>query len=217
MQTCLATVNIRHVSLLAFQATHAGGGSGGSLRVLCNTFTGSGSLSSNGGDGKSQGGGGAGGRVYVHFTSGDFKSGHVSAHGWFALSLACKIVQLSSIQGGVYALGKAHNYALHPVSQTFRQCRLWNSSNVCLIDDGPLSSFQGRSSSAFSFHASLLLQAIDGVMSLALCPQVVSQDLCRLVRLITRSLMIIQRYLYSTFFIVRLSGRPWSCCFYVDT
>ena len=47
-------------------------------------------------------------------------------------------------------------------------------SNVRLIDDGPLSSFQGRSSSASSFHASLL-QAIDGMMSLALCPQVVSQ------------------------------------------
>ena len=37
-----------------------------------------------------------------------------------------------------------------------------------------LSSFQRRSSSASSFYASLL-QAIDGVMSLALCPQVVSQ------------------------------------------
>ena len=35
---------------------------------------------------------------------------------------------------------------------------------VGLFDDGPLSSFQGRSSSAFSFHASLP-QAIDGVMS----------------------------------------------------
>ena len=34
--------------------------------------------------------------------------------------------------------------------------------------------FKGRSSSASSFHASLL-QAIDGVVSLALCPQVVSQ------------------------------------------
>ena len=42
------------------------------------------------------------------------------------------------------------------------------------FDDGPLSSFQGRSSSASFFHASLL-QAIDGVMSVALCPQVVSQ------------------------------------------
>ena len=37
-----------------------------------------------------------------------------------------------------------------------------------------LSSFQGRSSNASSFHASLH-QVIDGVMSLALCPQVVSQ------------------------------------------
>ena len=47
-------------------------------------------------------------------------------------------------------------------------------------DDGPLSSFQGRSSNASSFHASLL-QAIDGVMSLALFPYVVSQaaDLSR--------------------------------------
>ena len=51
---------------------------------------------------------------------------------------------------------------------------LWNGPNVRLIDDGPLSSFQGRSSSASSFRASLL-QAIDGVMSLTLCPQVVSQ------------------------------------------
>ena len=47
-------------------------------------------------------------------------------------------------------------------------------SCVRLIDNGPLSSFQGRSSSASSFHASLL-QAIDVVMSLVLCPQVVSQ------------------------------------------
>ena len=46
---------------------------------------------------------------------------------------------------------------------------------VRLIDDRPFSSFQGRSSSASSFHASLL-QAIDGVMSLALCPLVLSQD-----------------------------------------
>ena len=41
-------------------------------------------------------------------------------------------------------------------------------------DDGPLSSFQRISSSVSFFHASLL-QAVDGVMSLALCPQVVSQ------------------------------------------
>ena len=43
-------------------------------------------------------------------------------------------------------------------------------SNVRLIGDGPLSPFQGRSSSASSFHASLL-QKIDGLMSLALCPR----------------------------------------------
>ena len=65
-------------------------------------------------------------------------------------------------------------YALHPVSQKFPQRWLSNSSSVRLIDDGPLSSLQGRSSSASSFHASLL-QAISGVMSLALCPLIVSQ------------------------------------------
>ena len=65
-------------------------------------------------------------------------------------------------------------YALHPVSQKFLQCCIWNSSSVRLIDDGTLSSFQGRSSSVSSLHASLL-QAIDGVFSLILCPQVVSQ------------------------------------------
>ena len=42
-------------------------------------------------------------------------------------------------------------YALHPVCQTFLQRHLWNSFNVRLIDDGPLSSFQGRSSSALLF------------------------------------------------------------------
>ena len=59
---------------------------------------------------------------------------------------------------------------LHPVSQKFHQRCLWNSASVRLSDDGPLSSFlsscQRRSSSASSFHASLL-QAIDGVMTLA--------------------------------------------------
>ena len=42
------------------------------------------------------------------------------------------------------------------------------------IDKGPFSSFEGRSSSASQFHK-YLLQAIDGVMSLALCSQVVSR------------------------------------------
>ena len=73
----------------------------------------------------------------------------------------------SSVQDGIYTLGKVHMR-----SQVFPQCCLWNSSNVCLSDDGPLSSCQGRPSSASFFHASLL-QAID--MALALCPHVVSQ------------------------------------------
>ena len=37
-------------------------------------------------------------------------------------------------------------YALRPVSEKFPQRCLWNGSNVRLIDDGPLSSFQGTSS-----------------------------------------------------------------------
>ena len=73
-----------------------------------------------------------------------------------------------------YLCTRKSPYALHPVLQKFPQRCLWNGSSVRPIDDGLLSSFQGRSSSASSFHASLL-QAIDGVMPLALCPQMVSQ------------------------------------------
>ena len=64
--------------------------------------------------------------------------------------------------------GKTHNYVIHPVSQKQFECSSdWRY--------GPLSSFQGISSSeASSFHASLL-QAIDCVIFLALCLQVVSQ------------------------------------------
>ena len=41
---------------------------------------------------------------------------------------------------------------LRSVSQKFPQCCLWNGSSVRLIDSGPLSSFQGRSSvSCFVF------------------------------------------------------------------
>ena len=50
-----------------------------------------------------------------------------------------------------------------------------NGFNVRLTDDGPFASFQGRLSSASSFNASFL-QAIDGVMALASCPQVVSSS-----------------------------------------
>ena len=69
-----------------------------------------------------------------------------------------------------YLCAQESPYALHPVSQKFPQSCLWNSSNVRLTDDGPLSSFQGSSSVASAFHA-ILLQAIESVTSLALCPQ----------------------------------------------
>ena len=52
-------------------------------------------------------------------------------------------------QDGIFALGKAH-----PVCRKFPQRHLWNGSIVRLNDDGPLSSFQGRSSSASSFDTS---------------------------------------------------------------
>ena len=82
--------------------------------------------------------------------------------------------QLVKFSSRWYLCARKSPYALHPVSQKFPQCRLSNGSNVCLIDDSPLSSFVERPSSTSSFHASLL-QVIDGVMFLALCPHVVSQ------------------------------------------
>ena len=59
------------------------------------------------------------------------------------------------------------------LSEVPERC-LWNVSSVLLIDDGPLSSYLGGSFSASSFNASLL-QEINGVVSLTLCQQVVSQ------------------------------------------
>ena len=87
---------------------------------------------------------------------------------------AC-VSMFSSVQDSIYTLGKAHNYAFHAVCQNVPNVAFErNGSNIRLIDDGPFSSFQGRSSNASSFNA-FLLQAFDGVMSLALCPQGVSQ------------------------------------------
>ena len=80
---------------------------------------------------------------------------------------------LNSVQDGIYVLGNAHMRST-PSLRSFPNVAFENGSNVRLIDGGPLSSFQRRSPSASSFQASLL-QAIDGVMSLALYAQVVSQ------------------------------------------
>ena len=85
------------------------------------------------------------------------------------LPILSSLLQFSSRR---YLCAQKSPYALQPVSQKFSQCCLSNCSSVCLIDNGLLSSFQKRLSGASSFKASLL-QAINGVMSLALCPQVV--------------------------------------------
>ena len=43
----------------------------------------------------------------------------------------------SSVQLKIVSMRSEKNtYALHPVCQKFPQCRLWNGSSVCLIDDG---------------------------------------------------------------------------------
>ena len=91
-------------------------------------------------------------------------------------SFRIKLVFFWSVQFNSrwYLCARKSPYALHSVSQKFSQSCLWNGSNVRLIDDGPLSSFHWRSSSASSFHA-FFLQAIIGEMSSALCPQIVSQ------------------------------------------
>ena len=84
-----------------------------------------------------------------------------------------RVAQLISVQFEMISMGSEKPICAPP--------RLSDASPAlplkrfqCLSDDGPLSSFQGRSSSTSSFHASLL-QPIGGVMSLALCPQVLSQ------------------------------------------
>ena len=53
-----------------------------------------------------------------------------------------------------YLCTRKSPYVLHPVSKRFPQRHLWNGFNVRLIEDGTLSSFQGRLSSASSFHTS---------------------------------------------------------------
>ena len=78
-----------------------------------------------------------------------------------------------SIQDCIYALEK--NYLHSPrLIRSFSLRSFETSFSVCLTDDGPFSSFQERWSKTF-FLSTALLQAIDGVMSLGLCLQVVSQ------------------------------------------
>ena len=79
------------------------------------------------------------------------------------LQLFLSSVQFSSVQDGIYGLGKAHMRST-PSLRRFPNVAFETVPIVGLFDDGPLSSFQGRSSGASSYNASLL-QAIDGVMS----------------------------------------------------
>ena len=86
--------------------------------------------------------------------------------------------QFSSVHDGIYALGKVHMRSTSSLRSfpnvAFETVPMLKQSQCLSTDDVPLSSFQGRSSSASSFHASLL-QAIDDVMCFALCQQGISQ------------------------------------------
>ena len=70
---------------------------------------------------------------------------------WNSITVLLSSVQFSSRW---YLCVRNIPYALHPVPQKFPHHCLWNGSYVRLIDDGPLSSFQGRSSSTSSWHSS---------------------------------------------------------------
>ena len=85
-------------------------------------------------------------------------------------------VQSSSVQDGIYALQKARNIMRSsPSVRGFSNFAFETVPKfvwLTMVLSRPFN--EDRLSSASSFHGSLL-QAIDGVMSLALCPQVVSQ------------------------------------------
>ena len=77
----------------------------------------------------------------------------------------------------IYALGRAHNLYVRLRLRVFPSISFETVPVfVCLTMTLSLSllSFQGRSSSASSFHG-YLLQAIDGVMSLVLCQQTMTR------------------------------------------
>ena len=79
-----------------------------------------------------------------------------------------------SVQNGIYALGKVHMRTTLSLSSysniDFETVPMFIGVTMAL----PRSVKDWRSSSASAFYASLL-QTVDGVVFLALCPQVVSQ------------------------------------------
>ena len=82
------------------------------------------------------------------------------------------LVQFSSVQDCIYSLGN-DNMRSTPSLVGFPNVAV-GTVTVFVWLMMTLSSFQKRSSSASSFHASLL-QATDGILSLVLYPQVLSQ------------------------------------------
>ena len=62
---------------------------------------------------------------------------------------------MKSVKDDIHALGRAHNYALHPAYQKFPQHCLWNNANVRLTDDGPLSPFFKEDRQAFPLSTPL--------------------------------------------------------------
>ena len=61
-------------------------------------------------------------------------------------------VQFSSVQGGIYALGKARNVRSTPSLRRLPNVAFETVPMFVLADDGPLASFQGRSSGASCFQ-----------------------------------------------------------------
>ena len=94
----------------------------------------------------------------------------VAGGGWcFVFCSCCRVAASFPAERHQVYKHVAHMSAPPPPSSSTHIHTLHNYRT----DDGPLSSFQGRSSSASSFHTSLF-KAIDGLMSLALCPKVAS-------------------------------------------
>ena len=60
---------------------------------------------------------------------------NTDANRWFVYQHLVYL-QFSSVHDGIYALGKACTYSTQLLRNFTQRC-LWNSSNVCLIDDGP--------------------------------------------------------------------------------
>ena len=107
--------------------------------------------------------------VQFHFNMVSVRSEKpICAHSSLSSGKNCQLSSTSTW----YLCARKCPYALHAVFKKFPQRCLWNSPNVCMTDDGPLSSFQGRCS------ASLPLSCRRSMLWcpwFCLCPQAVSE------------------------------------------